>query len=238
MSHYTVAVLAHTDDDRTFDDLLTPYSESDSSFFENIPITEEEMDTLKQRYANSGSEDTFDQWIFAQGVIQLGGKYFYRYNPQAKWDWYTLDGSDALFDLTEEAVERYHNMENPPLRYRIHDYNYRPERGAIKRAQEFWDYYVLGKERPDDVPPQESFYKPEYFKKRYGTKKNYIRCAASIQRPYAFVTPDGVWHAPGTVGWFATDDATEDSLDSYMDEWEAIVKSDDNPFVSFVDCHI
>ena len=56
--------------------------------------------------------------------------------------------------------------------------------------------------------------------------------------PYAFITPDGKWHAPGTVGWFATSDDTPESREAYLREWIAWIESDENPYVNFVDCHI
>ena len=56
--------------------------------------------------------------------------------------------------------------------------------------------------------------------------------------PYAFITPDGIWHAPGDVGWFGVSDEGPESLDRHIEEWQAFLNSPDDPYVSFVDCHI
>ena len=56
--------------------------------------------------------------------------------------------------------------------------------------------------------------------------------------PYAFITPDGKWHAPGRVGWFAISDESADDWNKYVEEWDAFLASDGNPYVSIVDCHI
>lgn len=57
---------------------------------------------------------------------------------------------------------------------------------------------------------------------------------------YAVITPDGVWHAPGEVGWFATTSASkeeeEDWFDNYNDRF--IKTADPNWILSIVDCHI
>lgn len=57
---------------------------------------------------------------------------------------------------------------------------------------------------------------------------------------YAAVTPDGVWHAPGDMGWFGCSTDTE----SEWDEWQRTYKkryldtADPNWHIFIVDCHI
>lgn len=94
-----------------------------------------------------------------------------------------------------------------------------------------WDWYSLdggewafhlrkGADMEDDTHRKNDY--------RYG-KEDY---------PYAFITPDGVWHAPGRVGWFAMSDDTPESTKEYLKEWRKFIASDENPFVNFVDVHI
>lgn len=66
---------------------------------------------------------------------------------------------------------------------------------------------------------------------------NYEYCNGAIY-PYAYVTPDGEWHAPGRVGWFASSTETEEEWQAYLKELKEYLNNDDNPYVSFVDCHI
>lgn len=102
-----------------------------------------------------------------------------------------------------------------------------------KESEQFWDEYVLGKnpdEFYDPIPP-------EYYKKKYKTKKTFVR-QSIFPGTYAFVTPDGKWHAPGKIGWFATSDDTAESFDTYIKEWNDYISSDEDPYVSIVDMHI
>lgn len=183
MSHYAVAVFANSPSD--FESLLAPYSEY---AYKTRHVYEESE--LKRKYENflidnpSWREYGIDYWLSSCGYEREGGEIVKYYNDNAKWDYYSLDGRDYLYDLKKSALRRC--REEDDWEFRKNDYKY-PKRGSI---------------------------------------------------PYAFITPDGVWHAPGVIGWFATDDSTEESQKKYEAEWWAYIASDENPYVNFVDCHI
>lgn len=87
-----------------------------------------------------------------------------------------------------------------------------------------------------------SMYKPEYLKSYYKDAEHYAKFNSVKECvPYAVVTPDGEWHAPGNVGWFGTDDATTESMDEFLDTFEEVcVKPyiDGEYRVYTLDCHI
>ena len=179
MSHYAVAVFSNTP--YGFDQLLDPYDEE--AHFQRFVADPEEV---QKKYAEflirnpSWEELGFDYYLQEFGYKREGNEIVQYYNPNAKWDWYTLDGKDYMFNLKKGAAA--------------------DESGC-------------------------------YRKKDYKYPKNSMA-------PYAFITPDGEWHAPGTVGWFAMDDSTEETMAAYNKQWRKYVDNDDNPYVSFVDCHI
>ena len=231
MSHYCVAVFSNTGSSDAFDELLAPYSEIDESYYEFIP-TEKDVNALYAEFKEKNPESTasLEEYLAdSRNYIQEDGVWGYRRNPNAKWDWYTLDGKDYLYNtkegegLGDECFYRKSQID-------FSDYD-------VEKDGIFWDWYVDGKPLPDGVEMREPWYKREYYLERYGTKEQYLKESAS-KAPYAYVTPDGVWHAPGDVGWFGVSDETAEAMNAHIDEWKAFLASAEDPYVSFVDCHI
>ena len=228
MSHYAVAVFS--DSPHGFDALLEPYAE-DSHFTRHVMDETE----LRERYARfleqnpSWAELGFDGWLEDSGYEREGDEIVAYYNDDSKWDWYTLGGRDYMFDPKpgEEPDENGHYRKN-----QIDFAQADPEETAA--ALKFWQDYVVDGKEPEGFV----MYKREYYLDRYKTAEQYAKEMTGT-RPYAFVTPDGVWHSPGTVGWFALDDSTDDSMNRYIEEWNAYISDlSVNPYVSMVDCHI
>lgn len=225
MSHYAVAVFS---DDGDFGYLLEPYNEADERYFEFCPVDREE----KRRYFEEKFKPQNPDWTFEQFCENFGyiynanGEFGYAHNPHGYWDWYSLDGKEYMYELRIDASDDEYHRKND------YDYDYiDPE--DVKRAEEFWDSYVVRGKKPNHFV----LYKPEYYLERYKTKEQYVR-EIGVVVPFAFITPDGAWHAPGRMGWFAQDDATDESMNAYIKEWQDYIHSDSNPYVSFVDCHI
>lgn len=133
-------------------------------------------------------------------------------------------------------------IENPSweqlgFEYYLEQFGYRRENGQIYsyfNPKAKWDWYALDgrdymyKLKSDAIPDNDFFV----------YRKNDYDYTTGEYKPYAFVTPDGVWHSPGDVWFFACDTSTEESRKKHDDEWTAYIDSQDNPYVSFVDCHI
>lgn len=227
MSHYAVAVFADSMYD--FEMLLEPYNENSNE--QRFVYSEEELRKRFEEFLirNPSWKNKFEDYLEEFGYKREGNEIAKYYNPNAKWDWYVLDGKEYLFNLKPDAVP------DPFEGYRKNDYDYSCEDGCAEDSAKFWDDYVV-----NGVEPEDHFMLPsrEHYLKRYKTKEQYVK-EAMFSGPYAFVTPDGVWHAPGNIGYFAEDDATCDSMNVYMAEWNSwIADTEHNPYVSFVDCHI
>lgn len=230
MSHYRVAVFAN--DPSEFENLLAPYSETDEQYFEYIPANKPD-DYLQERYAalkEKGllKDTNFNKWLEDLGYIVKDGMICYYGNPNAKWDWYSLDGGEWEFDLKrgEEYDDTGFGRKN--------QYSYHNSERTAKECREHWvaqlQKAAIGENR-DEVKAAEAFLKT------YPDPDKYVERIMTIH-PYAFITPDGVWHAPGTVGWFGMSDDTDESYATYMKEWIDYINSDENPYVTFADCHI
>lgn len=225
MSHYAVAVF---DDNGEFNHLLRPYNENDKAYFVFEPVSFDDIVVDFDRFQKQNSSWTLDMYIEEFGYIQENGQWGYRHNPNGYWDWYSLDGRNYLFD----PVDGF-EPEEGQYDYRKNDLNWYPNMiEAGKEAREFWENYV-----ENGSEEFESFFTREYYLDRYKTKEQYVREMMRVV-PYAFITPDGVWHSPGRVGWFACSNETAEDWERYVKEWDEFLASDTNPYVNLVDCHI
>ena len=177
---------------------------------------------------------TFDSFMMdyhgAKGPDEETGKYGYWENPNAKWDWYQIGGRASGWFRTKDG-KRVNDCQ-------FKDLDLSPDEEARKKALRFWEIVVEGAELLPGEEKPFNFYKPSYYIDQYGDKEQYATDKAS-PIPWAFITPDGVWHEKGTMGWFACNDATFDSRKSFSAEWEAaIAAADPEDWVVIVDCHI
>lgn len=230
MSHYCCAVF--TNDPNDFDKLLAPYNEEDESLFKFMPADqadiEREMETWRKW--NPGYP-TFEEYAKAAGYCYENGVLGRRCNPNAKWDWYTIDGKDYLFDpIEDEFCDDTSFYKKSQIDF------YKPYPDANEyyfKAMDFWNQYVCG----GNDKYGDTFFTPEYYKQRYKTFAQYVK-QTSRTIPYSFITPDGVWHAPGTMGWFAIDDSTSESMNEYVKEFDDFINNAPDCYVTFADLHI
>lgn len=227
MSHYTVAVFSR--DENQVDELLAPFNEDVEPGYP---------------FAVFEEDDDYD-------VDAVCGKRGYWHNPDARWDWYCIGGRWAgLLKLKEECVDKYFPSNNGELRNYagqiscdsalVEDCDFSPDQDDYNRALRFWDIVVEGK--PKTAEEEKSFfglYSGEYYVKQYGTRENYAKHQAAFL-PYAFLTEDGEWHETGHMGWWGMDDATSDSRETYMEEFEAYLEEARKKGlrITIVDCHI
>lgn len=219
MSHYAIAVFSN---DLDFDRLLEPYSENNKEEFIYEPYSQVEIDERWEKFSKMNPNWTRDQYLKEFYVLHDNIWCGY-YNPHGYYDWYSLDGRRYLFDFKEG----YDYKQDCPKKS---DYDwYKTEHTSLKKLRSNWKKYST---EGDD------FFKAEYYLERYGTEEQYIKEMMRPTVPYAFVTPDGVWHAPGKVGWFALSDETAESMNKYFEEWCDFIDNGPDCYVSLVDCHI
>lgn len=227
MSHFRVAVFSDKPDD--FDILLAPYNEADEEYFSFVPLSEEKLAWLRDFHKKHYPNDSFEEFLTSEGYInsEEDGSIGFMANPDGKWDWYTLGGGDWQFDKLPNAGD---DGRKNDYRYTERDYS---ERMSKKTYARMVTIVKNGEDPFGTISKEEA----ERFLEDYPDEELYL-LTRKWNYPYAFITPDGEWHCPGTVGWFAVSDDTPESLRKYINEWAAYVTSDANPFVCFVDCHI
>ena len=226
MSHFAVAVFS---DDCDFDGLLAPYSEVNDAYKVFIPVAYEKIVSDFERFKKNNRRWTLDMYIENFNYIQRNGEWGYMSNPQGYYDWYSLDGKEYLYDLKPDA-----ELDENEVYYRKNDYVwYYNDTEAETDAIDFWDSFVG--EGAIAAPP--GIWNRKYFLNRYKTKEQYVK-EQKRTIPWAFITPDGVWHSAGKCGWFGMSDETAEDADRYAKEWDEFIASDANPHVSLVDCHV
>lgn len=169
------------------------------------------------------------------------------YNPNSKWDWYSLGGrweGQLLLKNGESADQAMAGEVD-------WDAMYTPAPEEAKKLGDFWDEYVLEKLPPEiaalDKKGQNTYlsdkygftlYGPEYYRDFYKTKEEYIR-RQGIWTTYAVVDEKG-WYEPGKMGWFGMSDTTAESEADWDNNYRArfIDTLDPDDVVYIIDCHI
>ena len=226
MSHYRVAVFYHEGDD--ISRLLAPYSENDKSLFIFEPVAKEKLAENWEKFKAENPSWKYNDWIDEfYSWDPESGDYGHRYNPNARWDWWSKMYIEDLFELKDPDAEYKEQI----LKSEV-DFFAVPE--EIKEAGE----KALAKEWKMFSTEGDGYYSEKYYLERYGDQETYIRERMRPMMPYAFITPDGVWHAPGIVGWFGMSDETADSAERYWNEWREFIEHGEDCYVTLVDCHI
>lgn len=246
MSHYAVLVLRYKDSPGV-EDLLAPYDENihvDPYVAETkqqiIDRAKEIKDTNKSDVLDLSKCETDDDYYneyrsylekYYESQFDSDGNRMSTYNPDSKWDWYSYDGRFGdLIDIKQGYIDDYLGCDGIPLKYLDFSYDQEKYDEAIK----FWKEEIINPKTED-----EAVYS-EYTKSIYGTPERY---AMSIATPntWAVVTPDGKWHEPGKMGWFAMTDASDEDID----DWRMNFKKDyidpfdpENTYAYIIDCHI
>lgn len=222
MSHYAVAVFSNDPSEDAFRSLLAPYSETDEKYFVFEPVADEEILKEWDRFRQSNHQYGYDQFLDNFYTLR-DNQYGHWHNPQAKWDWYILNGREYMYDVPveERAVNGYYKKSQ--IRW------FEPTDASEEELRDDWK--TLSTEGG-------MIMSAEYFLGKYGTEEQYIKEMMAPEIPYAFISPDGVWHAPGNVGWFAFSDDTAESRNQFYQEWNDFLLNAPDCYVSLVDCHI
>lgn len=223
---------------------LTMYRTNDLDLFyeysRNIPTKPKEgglswekekdipEDWVKVEVPYSVLYPTIEDYVDSMGYKYHGNLPGYWYNKNAKWDWWVIGGRwDGYFDGT--------NVIN------VKDYDTAIDKECYNKKLQEWKEWEAGKEFSfDDENFDFAFYKPEYLKSLYKNAETYARFKAT---PWmrAIVTPDGVWHEVGEMGWWGCSDETGEDLLDWVDHFAErfiLPYSNGEYEIVAVDCHI
>lgn len=266
MSHYAVLVLHK--ENQNIRDLLAPYDENLKVEPYKEQTKQEAIDFMKQHlvphndFMKEYTDDELIDWYVANyGSYSIGkdGDIYSTYNPDSKWDWYEIGGrfsgqltldDEGLadcereykeswgYEIEEDMRDEYRNVDSAPVKYiQWTTLLSTEEKNKMRR---WWEINVDGDELKDGEEKDDFFiWKPEYYKERYKDADTYIKIQETVCY-HAVITPDGVWHEPSKMGWWAcTDGNPADEL-----KWDLEFKSKfidtANPewIATIVDCHI
>lgn len=197
--------------------------------------------------------------------LDKDGNEFTAYNEKSQWDWFVVGGRwPDMLRLTPEAYTLY--LEENAARLsggrrdslvmsasgtkpgrcnaaRIKHLDFSPDKKVYDSRLKFWDMYVTGELKPETEDEEEevkwAHYKPEYYIERFGTRENFADLESRFGT-WAVLTPDGIWHQKGNMGWWACSDETHDEATAWATKYkEAFIDTADPEWVAvLVDCHI
>lgn len=262
MSHYAVLVIHKEDQD--IEELLTPYDKN----LEVEPYLKYRYDEAIKKakeeygYRHCSNKELFKIFANDYRLIDINGDLYSTYNPNSKWDWYSIGGRfDGDLDLTDEGIEEAINYPNNPQWFKdmpreeqvehVKWVNTAPlkyikwftplsekDKGELKR---WWEINIDGDELKDGEEKNEYFFwNPEWFKRRYKDADTYLKVKEMVTF-FAVLTPDGEWHEPGQMGYFACAHCEpEDELKWDLEFYDRFIEPNLNSdlICTVVDCHI
>lgn len=252
MSHFAVAVFTKPNG-KTVEELLAPYDENLEVESYVSRTKEEALEKIAQyedqhpEYKTMTDEEKIRDW-FGYEDFDEDGNPLTTYNPDSKWDWYSIGGR---FPGRLKAKNGAHGEgsafhANPRIdgefdSARVGDIDFSMDMDEYNKAIRYWEVVVEKQplredENKDDFP---NWYRDGYYEEYYRDKETYAKICASCST-YAVLTPDGVWHSKGDMGWFgASFETADESLDWDLHYKERFIDTADPDWtLTIVDCHI
>ncbi|AIY85262.1 hypothetical protein U729_3094 (plasmid) [Clostridium baratii str. Sullivan] len=222
MSHFSVGVLLKKGG-KELEQLLAPYQENNMGdcpveYLEFEDCTKEVLENYEEHKEEYTDVDTFAKDYY--GYKKHEDKYGYWENPNAKWDWYLIGGrwSESLIDKKGKKVSFA----------LLKDIDWDKMREQAKKVAEYmWDNTPEGIERFFAGITKED------------TRESFIKRQTEFST-YAVVTPDGVWHSKGTMGWFGLSKENDNAANTWSNNfYDTFIKNEDQEtMLVIVDCHI
>ena len=221
MSHFVVYVFSK-DFERDVEELLAPYDEN----LEYEPYVEY---TREQAIASEREEIlNYKNTIYAEYIA----------DPEAYEKEYALTDNDGHIKyLRDEFPKRlsWTDDECYEEKKKWYDEESIDKDGNLlstRNPKAKWDWYVVGGRWAAGLMTLHGEPTDEDYVSEIDWDKTVI--------PFAFVTPDGVWHERGTMGWWACV-SNEKLLEDWTKEFKDVVeelKKDKTAKITLVDCHI
>ena len=200
---------------------------------EHIKFLETLPDLLKQtdeQFYQNAIED------YGADSIDPDGGVLSQYNPKSKWDWYITGGRWIGMLILKPGCKGERG--EPGLQCRASE-NYD---SALVADVDFEKMRLLNLSdlQPYDSAMASGMFTDAYNRTRFPTEEEYIARATSFYT-YAVITPNGEWHAPGEMGWWAVSSETPDEeRDWQLNYHERFIKPaiEKGWHITIVDCHI
>lgn len=252
MSHFAVAVFTEPNG-KTVEELLAPYSEE----LEVAPYVartkEEALEEISNHvdeypeYKTMTDEEKIRNW-FGYKKFDKDGNPLTTYNPNSKWDWYSIGGRfpGKLKSKNGKHGEGSAFHDNPMVdgefdSARVGDIDWSMDMDKYNKAIRYWEVVVEKQPLREDEDKDYFFnlYRDGYYEEYYRDKETYAKICASFNT-YAVVLPDGEWKSKGDVGWWgASSETGDESLDWDLHYKERFIDTADPDWtITIVDCHI
>ena len=234
MSHFAVAVFHR--EDQSIDELLAPYEETVEIDLNDKASKEKNMSFAKKYY--SKCKDASDEACWKRLVRANKRKdsdVMYVHNPDGKWDWWEEGGRWPV-------MLRIKNSKIKAFSAQIKDIDFSPDPEKFRCAIAEWDEIVGGAPSTEITEGCSNDEKVDTKKKLialYHDEETYVNSMALFET-VAVVTPDGIWHESGAVGWFGLIDATDSEIREWRERYKErfIDTADPDWILTIVDCHI
>lgn len=254
MSHFTLGVIVNRLED--VNRVVDKYLVGNENYFERLPYCSREQYINSYRQFRETSENMTDNEIWEIAIQEYGQENIdentiYHYtNPNGRLDYYTIGGRWTNSLKIKSSVEDYTgwHVETDPdkkLKYKlvdgakIKDIQWKkmslPKKQDIINKTDFWHHYVELKDKT-----RNDYHSPDYYLSKYGTLENYLE-KSSLYMTHALLDGiEDIWYEMGNVGFFGTEDTTQDSLDDYSRIFYDLIERKDNQenYFVLVDCHI
>ena len=232
MSHYAVAVFHREDQD--INELLAPYDEN----IEVEPYIQYTRDEAikegKERYKNEPNMTDADYYnqiasMYDDDMIDDDGNLLTTYNPDSKWDWYSIGGRFSDLLETYTTVSEWFAGYSDSAKVKNIDF---------AGSREIYDESIV---EWDDIMNDmaDTWYTKEYYQEFYDSAEDYARRNSEFNT-LAVVTPDGKWHEKGRMGWFGVSNETPEAARDWDRHYRErfIDTADPEWILTIVDCHI
>lgn len=182
-------------------------------------------------------EDCYRDGIkyYDKSEIRPDGSVFLTYNPNSKWDWYTVGGRfEKTIPLKNGEWTNSASMDDVDIEY--------CDQEKYKNAVRFWQLYVDGQapETEDDTNLIKFVYQSkEYYLERFSDADEYAKWIAGFNF-YAALLPNYEWLEPGAMGWWGISSASSEDDKAWRTRYKDILKKakENHWTITIVDCHI
>ena len=247
MGNYLAIVFSNSPEDVSH--LLAPYEDTNESADQiSIREAEESIAELHTAYeAVKGSYPSFDDYLMqvygylyctdldiAGTIIRTGGK----------WGCWEIGGHyGCQLKLKPGCIgrtyhSRYANQQSGYCDQAIvRDCIFDVDPVAYRDNLRFWEIVVEGKSLKRGEKQPYLHARPSYYTQRFDSKEEYARCMASLN-PWAFITPDGMWHEAGELTQFGIGLTNKNDLRRFRSLLNKMLTDNPDLWITIVDCHI